>query len=95
MLGRLPESKFGPCGLAGRESLPWLPEFPWHNIPKWGKYTKLPQNIPNYHKIYQMTTKYTKWPQNKPTLSITRPSKIYPNWDFWFENIPYGNPGAY
>jgi hypothetical protein len=21
-----------------------------------------------------------------------RPSKIYRNWDFWFENIPSGNP---
>jgi hypothetical protein len=23
-----------------------------------------------------------------------RPSKIYPNWDFGFENKPSGNPGA-
>jgi hypothetical protein len=30
------------------------------------KYTKLPQNIPNRHKMYQMATKYTKWPQNIP-----------------------------
>jgi hypothetical protein len=28
-----------------------------------------------------------------PTSSIARPSKIYPNWDFWFENIPSGNTG--
>jgi hypothetical protein len=21
------------------------------------------------------------------------PPKIYPNWDFWFENKPSGNPG--
>jgi hypothetical protein len=48
--------------------------------------------------IYQITTKYTKWPQNipngrnitklslnRPTYSIARPSKIYPNWDFWLE----------
>jgi hypothetical protein len=28
-----------------------------------------------------------------PTPSTARPSKIYPNWDFWFENIPSGNPG--
>jgi hypothetical protein len=27
----------------------------------------------------------------KPTSSIATPSKIYPNWDFWFENIPSGN----
>jgi hypothetical protein len=25
--------------------------------------------------------------------SIARPSKIYPNLDFWFENIPSRNPG--
>jgi hypothetical protein len=27
---------------------------------KWGK------NIPNYHKIYQMTITYFQWPQNRP-----------------------------
>jgi hypothetical protein len=25
---------------------------------------------------------------------IATPSKIYPKWDFWFENIASGNPGA-
>jgi hypothetical protein len=39
-----------------------------------------------------MATKYTKWPYNVPTPSMARPSKIYPNSDFWFENIPSGNP---
>jgi hypothetical protein len=29
-----------------------------------GKYTKWPQNIPNGHKIYHMTTKYTKCTKN-------------------------------
>jgi hypothetical protein len=29
-----------------------------------------------------------------PTSSIAVPYKIYPNWDFWFENIPPGNPDA-
>jgi hypothetical protein len=24
---------------------------------------------------------------------MSRPSKIYPNWGFWFEKIPSGNPG--
>jgi hypothetical protein len=28
-----------------------------------------------------------------PTSSVARPSKIYPNWDFWFETIPSGIPG--
>jgi hypothetical protein len=27
-----------------------------------------------------------------PTSSIARPFKIYPNWDFLFENMPSGNP---
>jgi hypothetical protein len=73
------------------------------------KYTKLPQNIPTYYKIYQITTKYTKLPQNMtnvykvyqialkypkniPISSIARPSKKYPNLDFWIDNIPSGNP---
>jgi hypothetical protein len=29
------------------------------------------------------------------TVFIARPSKIYPNLDFWFETIPSGNPGKY
>jgi hypothetical protein len=41
---------------------------------------------------YQMAIIYSKWVKNIPTNSITRPSKIYPNWDFWYENIPSGNP---
>jgi hypothetical protein len=28
-------------------------------------------------------------------FSLPRPSQIYQNWDFWFENIPSGNPGRY
>jgi hypothetical protein len=30
-----------------------------------------------------------------PTSCIARPSKIYPIWHFWFENIPSGNTGVY
>jgi hypothetical protein len=29
---------------------------------------------------------------NKPTSSIARLSKNYPNFDFWFEKIPSGKP---
>jgi hypothetical protein len=34
-----------------------LPDFSWYKIPKWGKYTKWPQNIPNGHKTFPMTVK--------------------------------------
>jgi hypothetical protein len=40
------------------------------------------KNIPNYHKIYQMPIKYT----------IASSSKINPNKNFWFKNLPFGNP---
>jgi hypothetical protein len=29
---------------------------------------------------------------NSSAFSNLRPSKINPNWDFWFENKPSGNP---
>jgi hypothetical protein len=43
-------------------------------------------------KIYQMAVKCSKSPLNKPEFSVPKPSKTYPNWDLWFENIPSGNP---
>jgi hypothetical protein len=39
-----------------------------------------------------MAGKLTKWPQNKSKSSISIPSKIYPNWDFGFENISIWQP---
>jgi hypothetical protein len=36
---------------------PGLPDFSRYNIPKRGKYTKWPQNIPNGHKIFPMAIK--------------------------------------
>jgi hypothetical protein len=59
------------------------------------KVTIYPQNIPKCHKIYQMAGKLTKWPYKIvkiPESSNARPFKIYPNWYFWFENKPSGNP---
>jgi hypothetical protein len=60
------------------------------------------KNISKYHKlhqttktIYQMAVNYTKWPKNIPTFSIPRPSKLYPNWDFWSKNKPSGNPDTH
>jgi hypothetical protein len=34
-----------------------LPDFYWSKIPKRGKYTKLPQNIPNGHNTFPMVVK--------------------------------------
>jgi hypothetical protein len=63
-----------------------LPDFSWYNIPKREKisndekYTKREYTISNAHKIYQQ-------------FPIQDPPKNYQKWDFWFENIPSGNPG--
>jgi hypothetical protein len=60
--------------------------FSWYLIPKPDK------NVPNEHKMYQTVIKYSKWPYSLSIISDLTPSKIYPNWDFWFENEPSGNP---
>jgi hypothetical protein len=31
----------------------------------------------------------------KQTFSIPMTSKFFSNWDFWFENIPSGNPAMH
>jgi hypothetical protein len=48
----------------------------------------------NGHKMYQMTIKYPNVHKlHLPKFSIPRLSKIYSSLDFWYENIPSGNPG--
>jgi hypothetical protein len=42
-------------------------------------------------KIYQMTTKLQNGHKMYQHL---RPFKICPNWYFWFEKIPSGNPAS-
>jgi hypothetical protein len=34
-----------------------------------------------------MAVKYFKWPYKIPPVLIPRPSKVYPNRVFWYENI--------
>jgi hypothetical protein len=41
-----------------------------------------------------MDLKVLTWPQSVPNCFIQRAPKINPNQDFWFENIPSGNPGS-
>jgi hypothetical protein len=41
-----------------------------------------------------VSVKYSKGPSNISTFYDLRPSKIYPTWEFWFENKPSGNPGS-
>jgi hypothetical protein len=41
-----------------------------------------------------MALKYSKWLKSITIFYIPRPSKIYPNLDFWFENKPLGNPAV-
>jgi hypothetical protein len=52
------------------------------------KYTKLPQHTPKRRKVGR-----PKGHKKIPVLSISRPSKIYPKFGFWFKNKPSGNPG--
>jgi hypothetical protein len=60
-----------------------LPDFSWYKIPNTEQMYQMTKNILYSHKIDQMAK----------TASIARPSKIYPNWDIWIENMPSGNPG--
>jgi hypothetical protein len=48
-----------------------------------GKYTEVPQNIPNGIQMYYMEVKNTKCQLSIPTSSMARPSKIYPSWYFF------------
>jgi hypothetical protein len=69
-----------------------LPDFSLYNIPKWGKIYQIATKLSNGHKIYQMAVNIPNdHRHNIPTFFIPRPSQIYPNFDFWFENIPSGN----
>jgi hypothetical protein len=60
---------------------------------------KTGKNVPKRGRIYQMAIKHVKWPENWPhghtipipTSSIARPSKVYTNWEFWFEKKRSGN----
>jgi hypothetical protein len=69
-----------------------LPDFSWRNIPKRGKIYQIATILRNGHKLYQMTVKYSQCPYNILAFFILRPHKIYPYWEFWFENKPSGNP---
>jgi hypothetical protein len=51
---------------------------------------KLIQNVPNGHKIFQ---NFPNGHKIYKLFSNLRPSQIYPNWEFRFENKPSGNPG--
>jgi hypothetical protein len=75
--------------------LPGLPDLSWYKIPKLGKYTKSPHNIPNGHKnshgrkIDQMVIKYIK------DFPLQDPPKFTKIGIFGLENKPSGNPGHY
>jgi hypothetical protein len=61
-----------------------LPDFSLYNIPKMGKIYQMAIKTPNGRNIFQMSIEYT----------FFIPTKINPNLDFWFENVPSGNPGT-
>jgi hypothetical protein len=51
------------------------------------KCTKWSLNIPNVHKIFQMSITYNN-------ISCLSGPGFFPNCGFWFENKLSGNPGA-
>jgi hypothetical protein len=52
--------------------------------------TQWAEYIPNGRKIFQMVINYVPI----QTFFIPRPSKMHPNLEFWFANIPSGSPGT-
>jgi hypothetical protein len=69
------------------ESHSGLPDVSFLIFQNGGKYTKFPLNNQMAVKYtYLMTIGYTNFFNSKRF-------KIYPNWNFWFENRPSGNPG--
>jgi hypothetical protein len=68
-----------------------LPDFSWHNIPKWGKIYQIATKLPNGHKMYQMAVIYSKCQKIIPTFFTPRPSKIDPNCDFWSDLVENSN----
>jgi hypothetical protein len=85
-------SRTSPATLLRRGRKQGCQNFSWYKHTKTGNIYQIPTNY-NGHKLYQMAVKYSKWSKYILTFSIPRPSKIYPNWVFWFENKPSGNPG--
>jgi hypothetical protein len=69
-----------------------LPDFSWYNIPKRGKICQITTRFQNAHNICPTVVKYSEWRDYITTIFIPRPSKIYPNWDFWSEKKLSGNP---
>jgi hypothetical protein len=60
----------------------------------WETYTKNTTKYSSIGDLNQMAITYTKLPYvQMPKFSIASRSEIYEYWDFWYENIPSGNPG--
>jgi hypothetical protein len=74
------------------KSWPGMPDFSWCMIPKLEKCTKWTQNVPNGHKISQISKK-VRMAIKFINILNSRPRKFFQNWDFWFENKQSGNPG--
>jgi hypothetical protein len=53
-----------------------LPDFSWSD-------TKWIQNVPNGHKIYQISTKYSKWPLKYIDISQSKTLQNLPKFEFF------------
>jgi hypothetical protein len=58
------------------------------------------ENIPDDHKIFQRSIKIPNCRKidqmaiNCTSIFNWKSLQNYPNWEFWFEKIPSGNPGS-
>jgi hypothetical protein len=56
------------------------------------KIYQITSKLPIAQKIYTMAVKYSTLSEYITTFFIPRSPKMYPNWDFWSEKKPSGNP---
>jgi hypothetical protein len=69
----------GPCSSIPQcGPAPGLPDFSWCNAPK-------------HEKMYQMQKNINK-NQRNVQIFHSKALRNLPKWDFWYENIPSGNP---
>jgi hypothetical protein len=62
-------------------------------MPKRGELYQIVPKLPNGHKMYQIGSRNIFQRAREYTnLFHSKALQYNPNWNFWFENVPSGNP---